>query len=149
MESICGVDCGICEFFKSKKCEGCLATNGCPFKKECFIGKYIKIGGKENFEMFKNKLIDEFNSLNVDGLKVDNLYPLNGSFVNLEYILPNGKKVKFLSDDEVYLGNEIKCEFNDGEINKYFGVVCNSTFLLVSEYNEDKTNPEIIIYKSR
>ena len=38
-----------------------------------FITKYIEIGGKENFEIFKKKLIDEFNSLNIPGLKVDDL----------------------------------------------------------------------------
>ena len=114
-----------------------------------FITKYIEIGGKENFEIFKKKLIDEFNSLNIPGLKVDDLYWVNGSDFNLEYLLPNKEKVKFLDDEETYLGSEIECEFNDSELKRYFCVICNSTFLLVSEYNEDKTNPEIIIYKSR
>ena len=114
-----------------------------------FITKYIEIGRRENFEMFKKELIDEFNSLNIPGLKVDDLYSIKGLDINLEYLLPNKEKVKFLSDDEIYLGNEIECEFNDDLIKRYFGIICNTTFLLVSEYNEDKTNPEIIIYKSR
>ncbi len=149
MKSICGANCDNCELLKSKKCEGCLVTNGCPFGKECFISNYIKIGGKENFDVFKKELISEFNSLNIPGLKVENLYPLNGSSVNLEYLLPSGKKVKFLNDDEIYLGNEIECEFSDGEINKMFGIIANTNFLLVSEYDCGGLNAEIIVYKRR
>ena len=37
--------------------------------------------------------------------KINELFPLNGSFVNLEYPLLNGGNVKFLNDDEIYLGN--------------------------------------------
>ena len=81
--------------------------------------------------------------------KLDNLYPLHGSFVNLEYVLPNGNKVKYLNDDESYLGNQVECIFNDGETKKCFGVVANMSFLLVSSYEENGINPELIVYKKR
>ena len=96
MKSICGANCDECDLKKSKKCDGCSKTKGCPFGKKCFIADYIEIGGKENFELFKKQLIKEINNLNIDGMSnIDELYALNGSFVNLEYLLPNGKKVKF------------------------------------------------------
>ena len=149
MDSICGVNCSECEKF-NKSCKGCISTNGCPFGKKCFIAKYIEVGGKDNFDILKNQLIDEFNSLNVDGLpKINELFPLNGSLVNLEYSLPNGKAVKFLNDDEVYLGNQVECTFSDNDIKSYFGIICNMNFLLVCEYGDDLSNPEIIIYKKR
>lgn len=147
---MCGANCNECELFKSKKCKGCKETKGCPFGKKCWIYKYIETGSKKNYEIFKKKLIDEFNSLNVDGMpKIKELYPLQGSFVNLEYHLPNKMKCKLLCDDEVYLGNQAWCEFNDGGIKRCFGLVGNMDFLLVCEYGENGINPEIIIYKKR
>ena len=150
MEAICGAKCDECENYKSKKCLGCRETKGCPFGKQCFIAKYITVGGKEEFEKFKKILIDEFNSLKVDGMpKINELYALNGAYVNLEYPLPNGIKVKFLHDDETYLGNQVECEFNDGTVKKCYGLIANMNFLLVCEYEENGANPEIIIYKKR
>ncbi len=140
MIGICGTNCKECSLYK-KKCNGC---NGCPFGKKCFIADYIEIGGKENYELFKKQLISEINCLDIDGLdKINELYPLNGSLVNLEYRLPNGKMVKYLDDNDIYLGNQV--EFND----KYIGIVCNMSFILVCEYDKDYNNPEIIIYKRR
>ena len=103
MESICGANCNNCEYGKNNNCKGCIATNGCPFGKECFIAKYILTGGKEQYERFKKELIDEINNLNIEGMpKIDNLNPLNGSFVNLSYPIPNGKEVQLLNNDEIY-----------------------------------------------
>ena len=150
MKSLCGIECEDCEMFKDNKCYGCKNTDGCPFGKKCWIAKYVEIGGEDNFEELKSQLIKEFNSLNIDGMsKVENLYALNGNFINLEYVLPNNKKVKFLDDDEIYLGNQLKCEFNDNEIKKCYGLVANINFILVCEYEESGNNPEIIIYKRR
>ena len=150
MESICGANCEECELYKNKKCEGCQATNGCPFGKKCWIAKYYEIGGKESFAEFKKQIIEEFNSLNIDGMpKITELYALNGAYVNMEYPLPNGTKVKFLNDNETYLGTQVECELNDGDIKKCFGLLANTTFLLVCEYGENGSNPELITYKKR
>ena len=149
MEAICGAKCDECPRYK-KNCAGCQETNGSPFGKKCFIAQYISSGGKEKFEEFKNQLIKEFNDLKIEGMpEIKDLYPLNGEYVNLEYSLPNGSKVKFLNDDESYLGNQVECMFNDGTIKKCFGIVGNMNFLLVSEYEENGLNPELITYKKR
>ena len=150
MKSLCGANCDECEIFKNNKCKGCINTNGCPFGKKCFIANYIELGGIDGFTQLKNQIINEIKSLEVEGMpKLDNLYPLHGSFVNLEYVLPNGNKVKYLNDDESYLGNQVECIFNDGETKKCFGVVANMSFLLVSSYEENGINPELIVYKKR
>ena len=150
MKAICGANCNECELLKNNKCKGCKNTKGCPFGKKCWIANYIEIGGKNNYEEMKKQLIKEFNLLNIDGMpKITELYPLNGSFINLEYSLPNGKKVKFLNNNESYLGNQLECLFNDEHIKKYFGIVANTNFLLICEYGDNNTNPEIIIYKKR
>ena len=149
MEAVCGCNCNECELMKNKKCEGCKNTNACPFGKKCWIASYIEIGGKESLEKIKKNIIDEFNLLNIDGMpKIEELYILKGDFINLEYTLENGNKVKFLNDNDVYFGNQVECLFND-DIKRCFGLVANTNFLLVCEYDEDGLNPEIIIYKKR
>lgn len=146
-ESICGVNCAECPAKES--CKGCVETKGCPYGKQCFLAKYVLTGGKEQYAAFKKGLIDEINALNIDGMeKVSDLYPLVGNFVNLEYPLQNGKTVKFLQDDEVYLGAQVKNLFDDGGKTCY-GVIARENFLLVCEYGENGENPELVLFKRR
>jgi len=112
-----------------------------------FWKKYSEFGGEAEFENFKKILIGEFNALGVEGLpKVESLNVLSGSFVNLEYTLPNGTVVKFLDDSATYLGNQLPCEFGG---DRCFGIVANTTFLLVCTYEEDGNNPELVVYRKR
>ena len=149
MKTLCGAECSNCNLY-NKKCKGCIETNACPFDKKCWIAKYIEIGGNDSFNQIKNDLINEINSLNIDGVpKIDELYPLQSSFINLEYMLPNGKKEKLLDDSEAYLGNQVECVFNDEDIKQYFGIVANMNFIMISSYEEDNKNQQLIIYKKR
>ncbi len=112
-----------------------------------FWKRYSELGGEEKFDEFKKQLIDEFNALNVAGLpKVDSLNVLSGSFINLEYTLPNGATVKFLDDNATYLGNQLPCEFGG---DRCFGIAANMEFLLVCTYEDNGDNPELVIYKKR
>ncbi len=150
MESLCGADCSNCGYGKNNNCKGCKETNGCPFGRQCFIAKYILTGGKDNYDAFKQQLIKEINNLNVSGMpKISDLTPLNGSFVNLSYPMPNGENVNLLEDDDIYLGTQVENDFNDGELIRFFGIVANMSFILISEYGANGDNPEIIIYKKR
>ncbi len=150
MKSLCGADCNNCGYGKNNDCKGCTKTNGCPFGKQCFIAKYILTGGKENYDVFKKELVEEINNLGIIGMpKIEDLTPLNGSFVNLEYSIPNGEKVKFLDDKDIYLGTQVENEFSDGNSLRCFGILANMNFILVSEYGPNGDNPEIIIYKKR
>ena len=109
--------------------------------------KWCYSGGKERLEACKEQLIHELNTLlHIEGLpKVENLNVLPGEFVNLEYTLPNGEKVKFLDDQQTYLGSQLECESGD----KCLGIVANMDFLLVCAYEENGENPELLIYKKR
>ncbi len=150
MGSICGAECNGCKFGENNNCKGCSETAGCPFGKQCFVAKYILTGGKENYELFKAQLIKEINDLSIPGMpKINELNPLNGTFVNLNYPLPNGKDVQFLDDHDVYLGNQVESEFNDGELIRCFGILANMNFILISEYGPNGENPELILYKKR
>ena len=58
--------------------------------------------------------------------------------MNLEYRLPNGEKVKFL--------DQLECEFGG---DRYFGVLADMDFILISTYEAQGKDPELIIYKKR
>lgn len=145
--AICGACCAECP--SREGCKGCAETNGCPYGKQCFIAKYILTGGMENYQAFKQGLLAEINALRADGMEtVRELYPLVGSFVNLEYPLPSGKNVRFLKDDEMYLGAQVKNLFDDSGKTCY-GVIARESFILICEYGENAQNPEIVVYKRR
>ena len=112
-----------------------------------YWNKYDELSDNGQFEEFKMQLINEINDLHIDGLpRVDKLNALVGKYVNLEYILPNGQKVKFLDDQKTYLGNQLESEFG-GE--RCFGILAGMDFILVCTYEKDGENPELLIYKKR
>jgi len=109
--------------------------------------KYAELGGDENFAKFKQQLIREFNDLRIDGMpEVKTLNFLMGGYINLEYRLPNGEKVKFLDDNTTYLANQLECEFGG---DRCFGIAANMDFLLVCTYGENGADPELVVYKKR
>ncbi len=109
--------------------------------------RYDELSDNGQFEAFKNRLIEEINALHIEGMpEVTKLNALVGRYVNLEYRLPNGLCVKFLDDQTTYLGNQLESEIVDGLC---FGVIANMEFILVSTYEADGADPELIIYKKR
>lgn len=145
LESICGADCAKCPARCS--CPGCVNTNGCPYGKPCFIAQYILTGGMDCYQAFKQKLIHEINALGIEGMEaVSELYPLVGHFVNLEYPLPGGP-VKFLKDDEMYLGAQVKDQRGDEQT--CFGIIAREHFILICTYGENGSHPELVLYKHR
>ena len=109
--------------------------------------RYAGLGGDEKFKELKEQLIREFNDLHIEGMpEVKTLNFLVGGYINMEYSLPNGQKVKFLDDDTTYLAGQLACEFGGG---RCFGIAGNMDFLLVCTYEENGENPELVIYKKR
>ena len=109
--------------------------------------RYKELGDGGEFETFKKQLIEEINALHVEGMPpLTCLNALVGEYVNLEYPLPNGTRVKFLSDKTTYLGNQLEPEFGGG---RCFGVLANMDFILICTYGEGGTDPELVLYKKR
>ena len=109
--------------------------------------RYDELSDNGQFEEFKKQLINEINDLHIDGLpRVDKLNALVGKYVNLEYQLPNGQKVKFLDDQKTYLGNQMESEFGG---DRCFGILADMDFILVCTYEKAGKNPELLIYKKR
>ena len=128
--------------FNEEYCKWCYADGEYTLD---FWKRYAEIGGKEKLEEFKDQLINELNTfLHIEGLpKVENLNVLPGEFINMEYTLPNGEKVKFLDDKQTYLGSQLEGE------TKCYGIAANMDFRLVCSYEENGENPELVIYKKR
>ena len=109
--------------------------------------RYEELSDDGQFEEFKQQLIREINDLHIEGMpKLEKLNALVGKYVNLEYRLPSGAHVKFLDDQKTYLGNQLESAFG-GE--RCFGVLAGMDFILVSTYEAEGENPELVIYKKR
>ena len=92
----------------------------------------------------KQQLLEEVNTFGINGLpKIDNLFVLQGSFINLEYTI-NGNKVKLLDDNATYWGTQV--EIGNG---RCFGIACDEQHILVSTYGKGGTNPELLLFTSR
>ena len=81
----------------------------------------------------KEDLIRRFNALQIEGMgKVTDLNPLPGAYVNLEYTLPSGQKVKLLKDQGT---------------RRCYGLAAGEGYLLVCEYGDGGSDPEIVVYQ--
>lgn len=150
-DTICGVDCAQCSM--KDVCGGCAETSGRPFGGECVVAECCKGKGSARCEgcgdsvcELKNKLISEFNALGVEGMpQLTELVSLQGAFINLEYTLPSGQTAKLLDDNKIYLGYQLQKENSA----RCYGVTADESRLLVCEYGEGGSDPEIVIYKKR
>ena len=138
MKTYCGIDCcKDCE--KLAECGGCEHCHGHPFGGSCVAERNQDSLG------LKARLIDEINALGIKGLAVNDLYLLNGAYVNLSYPLDNSTTVKFLNDKDIYFGNQIE----QADSERCYGVVANEGFILICEYGCGGVDPEIVLYKRR
>ena len=109
--------------------------------------RYEELSDDGQFEAFKQRLIGEINDLHIEGMpRVEKLNALVGKYVNLEYRLPGGQRVRFLDDGTTYLGNQLESEFGG---DRCFGVLANMEFILVCTYEKDGANPELVLFKKR
>ena len=152
MENYCGLDCTQCPAVDN--CPGCAATEGKPYGGTCVLGECCKaeecsapgscFSGKCPL---KEQLCREFNQLAIPGMEqVTDLNALPGFYINLEYTLPGGRKVKLWDDKRVYLGNQI-CK-QDGT-GRCFGLTADENYLLVCEYGDNGSHPEIVAFQRR
>lgn len=142
----CGMPMEDCNISREK--DGVFNENYCKW---CYAdGEYTldiwKLGGKDNFDNIKQQIINEINVLlHIEGLpKVEDLNVLSGEYINLEYTLPHGEKVKFLDDKATYLGSQL-----EGKSGKCYGIAANTNIILICTYEENGKNPELIVYKKR
>lgn len=151
MKTLCGLNCNECGL--RTECKGCVETGGRPFGGTCMIAACHDDGKCESCCRFfdtpcklKKQLIAEFNALGIEDMEeVTDLNALHGAYINLQYTLPGGQKIRIWDDDRVYLGNQI-CKKNS---NRCYGLTADENYLLVCEYGDNGTDAEIIIHKKR
>ena len=138
MRTYCGQDCcKECE--RQAECGGCEKCQGHPFGCSCVAER------NKDFPSLKRRLFDEINAFGIEGLAVEDLNLLTGSFVNLPYPLANGSTVQFLKDKDIYLGNQVERKDSD----RCYGIVANEEFILICEYGCNGSDPKIVLYKRR
>lgn len=122
--SMCGADCCIrCD--RKEACGGCEKTHGHPFGGTCIAAECVRKGGQEALLHLKQTLIQEFNTLGIEGLQISDLNLLPGFYINLEYPLPNGQKARFLKDSDIYWGNQVEKPGSD----RCYGLATDGSFL--------------------
>ena len=142
--SICKkYNCEECPSFKDcGECENC---NAMPFgaKEQCICARLIADKGFRGFQDTFQHVINSINALSIHGLHVEDMNILPGSYLNLEYPLPNGETVKFLNDNRTYFANQIE---TDGD--RRYGVVSDGSFLLVASYEPEGKHPKLLLYQT-
>ena len=93
----------------------------------------------------KKVYIEEVNALGIKGLHIENLFVLQGSFINQEYKL-NGNSIFLLDNNATYWGTQVEKPDTEG---RCFGIACDEKYILVSEYGKDGSDPEIVVLKKR
>ncbi|MDD2955342.1 MAG: DUF3795 domain-containing protein [Oscillospiraceae bacterium] len=150
LETICGADCGECPFREA--CGGCVRTGGRPFGEACIVAECCKEKNQERCAAcggacaLRKQLLEEMSALDIPDLpEITRLYSLRGAFVNLEYPLPDGRRIKLLEDDKVYLGTQVPKQGS----GRFYGLVADEEHLLVCEYSGQGDSPEIVLYRRR
>lgn len=91
-------------------------------------------------------IISEINALGIGDMEeVKSLNLLKGSYINLEYTLPNGRRVKLLDDNKIYLGNQLHKKGSE----RCYGIAADEKYLLVCEYGCGGSEAEIVVYTRR
>lgn len=93
----------------------------------------------------KKIYIEEVNALGIKDLHIENLFVLQGSFINQEYKL-NGNSLFLLDNNATYWGTQVEKPNAEG---RCYGIACDEKYILVSEYGKDGSNPEIVVLKRR
>lgn len=94
----------------------------------------------------KQKFIDEINALNIPDMPViDNLFVLQGSFINLEYKM-NGNSFSILDKEKSYWGTRVEKQNSNG---RCYGIACDEKYILISEYGKEGADAEIVMLKRR
>ena len=93
----------------------------------------------------KKIYIEEVNALGIKDLHIENLFVLQGSFINQEYKL-NGNSLFLLDNNATYWGTQVEKPNAEG---RCYGIACDEKYILVSEYGKDGSNPEIVVLKKR
>ena len=127
--------------------EGCGNTNAKPHPlgSNYIAAEYYKSDGENCFITYKKRLIEKFNTLGIWNMPTVTTLCQLSAYVNLEYTLPNGEKIKLLDDTKIYISYQVEKANSD----RCYRLVADNNHLLVCEYGCNGEKPEIIVFKKR
>lgn len=141
MKTFFGADCTACSDYG--KCGGCIGTEGRPFGAECAAARCAR-QGEGALDACRSKLIAALNALDIPDMEpVTSLNMLKGAYINLEYTLPGGQRVKFWNDEQIYFASQQHKTGSD----RCYGVAADETWMLVSEYGCGGSDTEIVVFR--
>ena len=92
----------------------------------------------------KEQLIKEFNNLGISDMEeVTELHKGKGDFVNLGFPLPCGQTVNLWDNEKTYYINQLEKKGS----SRCYGLTADEKYLLVCEYGEGGSDPEIVVLK--
>lgn len=142
MSTFCGMEwCNECE--KREQCGGCEACHGHPCGGNCVAERFAREGGQEEIQRQKESVIADINALGLDELHLTEIHFLGGWIGNIEYSL-FGKRLQLLNDHDIYFGTQV--ERSNG---RCYGVVADSSHIVVCEYGEGGVDPELLLLTKR
>ncbi len=91
----------------------------------------------------KEKIISRIRTLGIKELtNVEHLDELNGDYINLESILPNGKTGKILDDHKKYLATQVEIPGSE----KCYGIAADESMIAVYRYGCAGKDSELIAW---
>lgn len=128
--------------------EECIAneTVDTTFERKCHFDKYANLA-QGNYEAFKRRALVRINKIMDDERLpfIEELSEYEGAFVNIEYTLPNGKKIKLLDDNDMYLAAQVE----NPELEICYGVVIDAGCIIIGSYDYEGSNAKLLLYRQR
>ena len=91
----------------------------------------------------QEKIIQRLHELGIPELKsITTLHELDGDYINLECILPNGKTGKLLDNNKKYLAAQVERTGND----KCYGIAADEKQIAVYLYSDNGENAELVLW---
>ncbi|MFV0330002.1 MAG: hypothetical protein ACK5KL_09330 [Dysgonomonas sp.] len=92
--------------------------------------------------MYK-KIISRLKILGIPELEtIESLNELNGDYINLESLLPNGRMGKILDDNKKYLATQVEIPNSD----KCYGIAADEMMIAVFRYGCEGKDSELIAW---
>lgn len=89
-------------------------------------------------------MLEEIKSLGIkEFLNFKSLNLMDGSYLNLDCALPNGKTAKILDDSKKYFANQINIDGSD----ECYGVAACEEFIAVFKYGCNGADAQLILWK--
>ncbi|MDR3059852.1 MAG: hypothetical protein LBU84_17160 [Prevotella sp.] len=89
------------------------------------------------------KIISRLKILGIPELEtIESLNELNGDYINLESLLPNGRMGKILDDNKKYLATQVEIPNSD----KCYGIAADEVMIAVFRYGCEGKDSELIAW---